>query len=633
MTPARRLALGVIGHVDHGKTALVRALTGMETDRLPEEKARGVSIVLGFAHARFGDTEIDFIDMPGHERFVRTMIAGATGVGAALLVVAANEGVKPQTVEHLEIAALLGLSRLLPVISKADLVTPAQAGDAAAGVLALARSTGLEPEPALAVSILDGSGLVALREALERLAADLPPAPDDGFPWLPIDRAFSMTGRGTVVTGTLRRGRLAESDALALLPGGAPARVRGLQVHGEAAAEAMPGQRVAVNLRGLDPAEAPRGAALAPPGLLAPADWLSVELRAAPSAPPLKTGARLSLLFGAAEVGARLRLLDRETLEPGETALAQLNTAEPVALPARERFVLRLPSPARTVGGGRTLDPAARRLRRHDPAVLAALAGLAAATPQGAIGLALAEAGAKGAPLSRLAALSGLGPARVAAALQAERAWTLPETLILAREAANALAEAVLATLQTQAQAQPNGMARRRLAAVLPQASPAALDGVIAALVASGRVRAEGGVVRLAPCRADELARTEREGALAAAMSRRLRTAALLPPDLAELAPTPSAKRALEQLLKSGEAVRTFDRVQKRELVFHRDAVDQARDRLRPGLTPPGLTVGEAGALLGVTRKFSVPLLEYLDTARFTRREGDRRVLGPAGKA
>jgi selenocysteine-specific elongation factor len=631
--PAPRLALGVMGHVDHGKTSLVRALTGMETDRLPEEKARGVSIVLGFAHGRFGRAEVDFIDMPGHERFVRTMVSGATGVGAALLVVAANEGVKPQTVEHLEIAGLLGLRRLLPVISKADLVTREEADAAGRTIGALARDNGLSPEPAVEVSTLDGRGLPELRAAIAALAEGLEPLPDDGFPWLPIDRAFSMTGRGTVVTGTLHRGRLGEADPLVLVPGGSEARVRGLQVHGAPASSAEPGQRVAVNLRGLEPGDAPRGAALAPPGVLAPSDWLTLELTAARSSAALKTGARLQLLFGAAEVAARLRLLEGDVLEPGRTALAQLNTVEPVALPARERVVLRLASPARTVGGGRVIDPVARRLRRRDPAVLRWAAALAAASPEAVLTLALAETRARGIAPARLAALSGLGPAQVEARLAEADVLRLPGGLVLERAAASALGERVLSTLRAEAERQPNGLARRRLAALLPEASAEALDGVTAELAAAGRLQLEGAAVRLPARRSEQAARARSEAELVCALAERLRTAGLRPPDLAELAPTPAARRALDQVVRSGEGVRTLDRVQKRELVFHRDAVALAQSTLRPHLEPPGLTVGEIGAVLGLTRKFSVPLLEYLDTLRFTRRMGDRRVLGPAGKA
>ena len=537
--PGRRLTLGVIGHVDHGKTALVRALTGMETDRLPEEQARGVSIVLGFAHARFGDVEVDFIDMPGHERFVRAMISGATGIDAALLVVAANEGVKRQTVEHLEIAALLGLERVLPVIAKADLVGADAAAALAQVVLAQVRAASLAPLAPVVVSTRDGRGLDDLGEALARLAQEATPAPDDGFAWLPVDRVFTVAGRGTVVTGTLRRGRLGEADTLILSPGGTEARVRGLQVHGAAVAEAVPGQRVAVNLRGLEPSQAPRGAALVAPGVLVASPWLSVRVRSTAGAPTLATGARLSLLFGSSEVGARLRLLDREALEPGGTALAQLNTAEPVALPARERFVLRLPSPASTVGGGEVLDPGAGRLRRHDPAVLGRLHDRVGRPPEEIVRRELAAAGARGATLSRLAALAGLAPDRIAAQLAADGAQRLAGDLMLERASALRIANAVLAALHAQMEAQPNGIPRRRLAAFVPDAAPAALDAAVTALAAAGRVRADGGAVRLTPGRADEAARADREAALAADLARRLKAAGLAPPDLAELAAAP----------------------------------------------------------------------------------------------
>ena len=631
-TAQPRLTLGVMGHVDHGKTALVRALTGMETDRLPEEKRRGVSIVLGFAHARFGEAEVDFIDMPGHERFVRTLVSGATGVDAALLVVDAGEGVKPQTVEHLEIAALLGVERVLPVLTKIDLASPETAAATARAVReALADARLAAPEP-LPVSVVDGSGMEALRSAIVALAAERAPPPDYGLLWLPIDRAFSVAGRGTVATGTLRRGRLTAGDPLALSPGGEPVRARALQVHGVEVQAAEPGQRVAVNLRNVEPSAVPRGVALAPPGVLAPSRWLSVTLRAASSAPPLKTGARLNLLFGAAEVDVRLRLLDRDTLDPCEDAVAQLQATEPVAVPARERFVLRRASPAATVAGGRIVDPVCRRLRRRDPAILARLSALAVATPQEAVALELAVGGAQGMTVRRLTALSGLSPARIVEALEAAGAASLPVGVAVLRSALMQVSNDILGALSAEAEAQPNGLARRRLAAAVPHASAEILDAAVAALAKAGRVQAEGGSVKLAPPREDAAARSEREAALAAALARRLQAAGLAPPDLAEIAPTAAARRALERLLQAGEGIMAFDRVQKRELVFHRDAVADARARLAPRLDPPGLTVSEAGAVLGVTRKFSVPLLEYLDTARFTRRLGDRRVLGPAAR-
>jgi len=619
--------IGVIGHVDHGKTALVRALTGMETDRLPDEQRRGISIALGFAHLSLDGHEIDLIDMPGHERFVRTMISGATGVGAVLVVVAANEGIKPQTVEHIDIAALLGVRYAAPVITKSDLVSP----DAAlAGGEELERRLvgyGFECQPPLIVSAMTGEGVAALRGALARMAEATPPPPDDGFPYLPIDRAFSITGHGTVATGTLRRGPLGVEDALVAAPGDTPVRIRGLQVHGRSVQTAWPGQRVAVNLRGISPDAVPRGLALAPPAVLSPSTWLSVDLRSVAHGPVLKTNTRLRLLFGSAEVEVRLRLLDRDTLEPGARAVAQLQAADPVSAPARERFILRLPSPALTVAGGVVLDPDARRLRRHDPALSADLESWVGAKPEEIVTRALAACGSAGLPLARLARIAGISPARVEGALQTVGA-AQTGARALSREAFDTLVLDVLRLMVEQAETQPNGVARRRIGALTPGVGAEPLDAAIAALVAAGRLRQDGGAIRLAPPAADEQARARQDEALAVRFADAFRAAAFTPPDTAVAASTPAFKRALDRLLRDGVVVRTYDRVQKRELLFHRDTIAEARRRLAPLLVEPGLLVKDAGAVLGISRKYSVPLLEYLDTIQFTQRVGDRRILG-----
>jgi selenocysteine-specific elongation factor len=623
----RRLTLGVMGHVDHGKTALVRALTGLDTDRLPEEKARGISIALGFAHATFEDVDVDLIDMPGHERFVRTLIAGATGVDAALLAVAANEGIKPQTLEHLEIAAQLGLSRVLVVVTKADLVTPDAAQQVAAATANAVSQAGLQPLGATPVSTVDDRGMAALRQAIVALAGSAAPAPDDGFAWLPIDRAFSVAGHGAVVTGALRHGPLTAETPLTL--DGLTVRVRGLQVHGRPVSQALPGQRVAVNLRGVAATSIARGAALATPGVLTPARWLSVALRAAGDGPELANGARLRLLFGTAEVDARLRLLDRDVLAPGEAALAQLDTATPVAVPGRERFVLRLPSPARTVGGGRVLDPASRRLRRHDPAVLSALSELEGAAPADIAARSLRRASEAGVALSRLSQLAGVSAMR-AGSLADQSGALVTADLAVMTDVLSAVQTRLRAAVAAQAEVQPNGVPRRRLAGLLPGVGEAVLALALDRALKSGDLQADGAAIRLPPRRAEADARASQAAQLAAGMLARLRDAGLTPPDVPVLAPTPLARRILEQLARDGRAVHTLDRVQKRELYFHPDAVADAKARLRPGLAPPGLTTGEVGALLGVSRKFSVPLLEYLDVIRFTRRLGNRRTLGPA---
>jgi selenocysteine-specific elongation factor len=628
-----RLLLGVIGHVDHGKTALVRALSGMDTDRLPEEKRRGISIALGFAHLQVGDVEVDLIDMPGHERFVRTMVSGATGVSAVLLVVDASEGVKPQTVEHVDVAALLGIRLVIPVISKVDLASAEQAQATAAAVGLILSKAGLQAGAPILTSVVTGEGLVALRGAIADVLGRTAMPSDDGFPYLAIDRAFSMSGHGTVVTGTLRHGWLSADEALVLAPSGLSVRVRGLQVHGVAVERAGPGQRVAVNLRGVDKDQVARGAALTAPDLLAPSDWLSVTLNAVADAPPLKTGAVCSLLFGTTEVEARVRLLDRSVLEPGAQTLAQLHCAEPVSVAARERFILRQISPALTIAGGRVLDPDARRLKRNDTAVAAPLLALSQAQPSQVIATTLVRAGSAGVRLARLARLAGLAPARVAEHVETLDFVRLAGDLLVDRPAFDAVGARLISTLTEQLAAQPNGLARRRLGPLLPDVSAEVLDGAITALVASGRLRQEGAVVRLPPRASDEQARVQRETALASRLAEAFRAGGLTPPDVAAVATDLAGHRTLDRLVREGVLVKTFDKVLKREIVFHTEAVDLAKAGLAPLLSPPGLLVKDAGAALGISRKFSVPLLEHLDLVRFTRRLGDRRVLGPAGLA
>ena len=616
------LILGVIGHVDHGKTALVRALTGMETDRLAEEQARGISIALGFAHLRLGEDEVDFIDMPGHERFVRTMVSGATGIDAVLLAVDAREGVMPQTSEHVDIAALLGVRRAVIAVTRADLADGARVAATARAAATLACRAGLAAGAPVVCSAATGDGLGALVDAI---AAELPHAlarPDEGAAWLPVDRAFSMAGHGTVVTGTLRGGTLAAGDTIAVMPGGQDVRIRGLQVHGRRVAGAQPGQRVAVNLRGIEPACVPRGAALARPATLAPAAWLSVRLQAADGAPPLPNGTSLRLLFGTRDVAARLRLLDTDALAPGAGAYAQLHCAEPVSLPARARFVLRGGAPVRAVAGGAVLDPQATRARRHMPAVLARLAALDGATPASIVSGELARAGAAGCRVADVARLAGVGAAQAAALLAGEGAVLTKGGEAIGRAAF----EALIAKLPGAMAAHDAGVARTGLAALFPATPAGILDEAASRLLAAGTLMRDGAQLRV-PRPEQDHRRARALADQAALIARALQEAGLSPPDAAWLAPDITARRLLDQLVRAGVVVRAPDRVLKRDILFHRDAIDQARRLLTALLTGEGLRTSEIGAALGISRKFSVPLLEHLDSVRFTRRVAERRVL------
>jgi selenocysteine-specific elongation factor len=623
----RRLVVGVIGHVDHGKTALVRALTGQETDRLSEEQQRGISIALGFAHLAAGpDTLIDLIDMPGHEKFVRTMVAGATGIDAVLLVVSAQEGIKPQTVEHVEIAGLLGLRTALVAVSKCDLVAAEQAQAAADDAADLLRGAGLEPLPSILTSAASGAGVAELRGALESLASARSPSEPSGRAFLPIDRAFTMTGHGPVVTGTLRGGAIAVGDTLELLPARKAVRVRSVQVHGDKLASAAPSQRVAVNLRGAERAELERGMALAEPDAVPLSDWITLAIRSVAGAPPLKNGLRLRALIGTSEVDARLRLLDRDVLDPGERGFAQLHFAAPMAVPVREHAILRLPAPVNTVVGGRVLEVAVRRQKRGVASLLDRLAQLENLAPPEIVAAEVARAGPAGTTLAQLGQVSGLASWKVSERLRALPVEVTRTGLVAPTAALERLHKALPRTLS----ALPDGLAQTALAALFPSVGSPVLEEALERLVAAGVLHRRGSRYAL-PAPERDRRRADDAAALSARIEHTLRQAGLTPPLPKAIVVDARSRQAVEWLLRGGSVLRCVDRDKGKELLFHREAMSQARETLAPLLAAePGLLVTEIAAALGISRKFAMPLLDHLDTTRFTLRDGDRRRLHPS---
>lgn len=625
----RSALVGVIGHVDHGKTALVRALTGIDTDRLAEEKRRGISIVLGFSHLVTAGGEIDLIDMPGHERFVRTMISGATGIGAVLLVVDAREGIQPQTVEHVGIAGLIGVRRGIVAVTKCDLVPVEEAvaaGEAAAG---LARDAGIAEVTAVRTSAVTGEGLDELR----RLLGDLPEGSaglgDSGVFWLPTDRVFAVPGFGTVVTGTLRRGALSVGDEVELTPGGRKARVRSLQIHGRPVETAPPGRRTAVNLRGVDQSDVPRGTALASPGLLTGSRWLDAELTVlATASKELRSGAVVRLLTGTVETSARLRLLDRDRLEPGTSALVQLFTESSIAVPAGEPFIIRTPSPPATVGGGRILDPVSRRHRRHDGRTLAGLRVLAEAPPAETLADRLRAAGTTGCAEADLARLLAVSPHRLHRYFKDAGAILLPDGTVLDGTAGRTLECEVLALVEKHHRDHPAepGLPRDRLGRNA--------GAMAAVLVERGELRNEQGRLRHRDFDPAALL-PERSRRLIAAVEREFLSGGLMPPDASAVVGNDRERfQAILYLTRTGVLVRATDRVQKRDILFHRDALVKAQRIMKTHLADRngGFLVGDLGKLLGISRKYSIPLLEHLDAIRFTRRLDDRRVISEAAE-
>ncbi|HEY7862952.1 MAG TPA: selenocysteine-specific translation elongation factor, partial [Thermoanaerobaculia bacterium] len=409
----RRFLIGTAGHIDHGKTALVRALTGIDADRLPEEKRRGITIDLGFAHAEWEGTRLSFVDVPGHERFVRNMLAGAGGIDAVLLVVAADESVMPQTREHLDIVRLLGVERGVVAVTKRDRVTAEMLAVALEEVRELLRGGPLEAAPIVAVSSVTGEGLDELRRALVAAAAGLEEEARARRPVrLPIDRAFAIAGFGPVVTGSLVSGSLAREQRLELLPEGRPLRARRVEVHGQEVGEARAGERTSVNLAGVELSELRRGQTLATPGHLAASRLLTVRLRLLPGAPRLESGDVLSFHLFASDTTARVRLLDGDKLAGGGSARAQLSLEEPVAAIPGDRFVVRRTSPAETIGGGVVLDALARRSPGRGESRTRQLDALEG-PPEERLMLWIEETREAGAADSDLARRSGLRPEEI----------------------------------------------------------------------------------------------------------------------------------------------------------------------------------------------------------------------------
>jgi selenocysteine-specific elongation factor len=624
------LTLGVIGHVDHGKTSLVKALTGVDTDRLKEEKERGMSIVLGFAWMACDAGEIDVIDVPGHEQFVRTMIAGATGIDAALLVVDAREGIKPQTLEHLAIIELIGVSRGVIAITKSDLVPEAQRAELLHRLRMRLKGGPLEFAPAIATSIVSGEGMDELKATLCRMLAqhgDVAPSTARGY--LPIDRVFSLPGRGTIVTGTLRAGRIATGGELELLPSGLRTQVRQLEMHRREVSVAHAGQRIGINLRHLKPQDIARGDVLAAPGMLKLAQWLDVEIRVDRDAgAPVVDGQTLRLLFGATDVAARVRLLGKPLLAPGESGIAQLHTARPVVAAVGEPFIVRRESPAMTLGGGRLLDAAARGHRRSDAAMLARLLVLARGRGSDALAERIRACGHAGMPLSQVAELLGCSSE---AAREAIAGFAQMHGMVaLHRQHHDALCAALLAALERFHEREParSGAPLSHCRASMPRDTDDRMfKSILHTLAARGDIAIDNGLARLAahdPLAAlDAKARTRVEQ-----IEARFLQGGVTPPDVEEFTAEKASAALFHMLVEQGRIVLLAGQLPGQKIAFHRDAVEAAKAHMKSAYPAPArFTVSDARGLLDSTRKFTVPLLAHLDTVGFTRRNGDVRVV------
>ena len=632
--------IGTAGHIDHGKSALVRALTGTDPDRLPEEKRRGITIDLGFADLQLDDLKVGFVDVPGHERFIKNMLAGAHGIDLLALVIAADEGVMPQTREHFDICRLLGVRNGLIVITKKDLVEEEMLSLVEDEARALVAGSFLENAPVLAVSAKTGAGLDELRTQLTHLGRRVPPRSSDFTMRLPIDRSFSMRGFGTVVTGTLVSGQINEGDELELLPPGIKVRVRGLQVHGQAVKQAHAGQRTAVNLAGIDTAQVERGMVLAPVARLRPTQILDVWIDVLPGASRgVRSRSRVRFHIGAAEVLGRVTVLDGASeIRAGDGALAQVRLEAPVVALHDDRFVLRSYSPADTIGGGRVVNPLAPKHRRKEiQTTVELLRSLLNAEPASKFASLVRFAKKHGVRLSDIAAATGWTNEVLArAAAEAAQQGEIVEAggVYLASESFAALSRDVLAELEAHHKREPlaRGMLRETLREKLFAHSLSELFGaVIGRLEATGEVVSEKDVIRSSGHRVDL---TDKDARLSEQIEKIYHDAGVEAPSLDEAmaragvaaSQRGQARKILQLLLDNGKLIRIQG-----DMFMHAQVVQMLKTKLQAYAAQhePDRLIDVAAFknLAGVSRKYAIPLLEYFDREHVTRRAGDKRLI------
>jgi len=609
--------LGTAGHIDHGKSVLVKALTGIDPDRLREEKERGMTIDLGFAWLKLpGGREVGIVDVPGHERFIKNMLAGVGGIDVALLVVAANEGVMPQTHEHLAILDLLEVPRGVVALTKKDLVDDEWLALVKIEIEELLAPTKLAGAKIIPVSAVTGEGIPELKTAIDQTLSLAEPRPDRGRPRLPIDRVFTITGSGTIVTGTLTDGWLRVGQEVQIVPSGHRSRIRALQTHKAAVNQAEPGSRVAANLVGVTTSEVKRGEVLTTPGWLKPSTMLTVRLRLLNYLKrPLRHNAEVSFFTGASEAVAKVRLLENDSLEPGGETWAQIALVEPVIALRSDHFIIR--SPVETLGGGKVVQAHALRLRRKRPEILKTLEASTEGTPEEAL-LAQLEpkqpltlSGLKNLSTGDIKPLvkSLVGRGDLVAVGEGETAlyWTRVGWERLARQAA-----AVLKEYHDKFPAR-TGMPRLEFAGKLKlgQAAPA----VLAKLANEQVMREDGGVVSL-PEHKPKL--TAAQQAKVDAFLKALAAQPYAPPS--ELIPEPEL---LGLLIARGEVVKVSEGV-----VFSSAAYQEMVKRLTAHIQSEGkITLAEVRDMFGTSRKYAQGLLEYLDAKKITRRVGDERVI------
>ena len=628
--------VGTAGHIDHGKTALVKALTGIDTDRLKEEKERGITIDLGFAHlALDSGVTVGFIDVPGHERFIKNMLAGVGGIDLVMLVIAADESVMPQTREHLDICSLLHIRQGFTILTKIDRVEPEMADLVEIEVREFLKGSFLEHSPILRVSSQTREGIPKLIETLREHVAKVGPKAETDIFRLPVDRSFTMKGFGTVVTGTLIAGRVQKEEEVEIFPSQRRARVRGIQVHGHAAPQASAGQRTAVNLQGIDVAEIQRGMVLTAPGLFTSTAMFDCYLELLPSAPkPIEFRKRIRFHVGTAELMGYVLLLGQDRLQPGESAFVQIRLEEPtLALPG-DRFIIRQYSPMITIGGGEILDAMPQKHQRADKAVAERLRVFKEGTIDDRIMAVIDETGLSAIELSSIAARRGLALARVRERLdhlaKAGRIRILSENprVVVSTTGFKQAAEAAVLEVKQFHEVNPlaQGIGREELKARLfGEASNLLFQVVLDQLAADKKIAVAQDLIHEFGRR---VTLKENEERMRSQLAERFRSLGLQVTPLDEIIDAlkfdrNTARKLVHLMLKENTLIKITE-----EMLVDRAAIEKLIADVRALKSRhPKFGVGEFKNLTGVTRKHAIPLLEYLDRQRVTRRVGDERVI------
>ncbi|MCE5265625.1 MAG: selenocysteine-specific translation elongation factor [Deltaproteobacteria bacterium] len=633
----KHLVMGTAGHVDHGKTALIKSLTGVDTDRLKEEKERGITIELGFASLALPDGRtLGVVDVPGHERFVRNMVAGAAGIDLVVLVIAADEGVMPQTREHLQICTLLGIRKGLVALTKIDMVDPEWMELVREDVRTFLQGTFLADAPIVPVSALTGAGLPELILAIGKTADAVEESLDVGIFRLPVDRVFTIKGFGTVVTGTLASGKVTVGEEVEISPIGLRARVRGVQVHNRTVETAEAGQRTAINLQGVEKEVIERGYVLTGPGALTASQRLDCLYRHLSGVRKLKSRTLVRLHTGTSEVMARIILLDRDELAPGEECCTQLVLETPVAVVAGDRFVIRSCSPVTTIGGGTVVDPLPMKHKRSSPAVLREFDILDHGSDEERVTVILERAGIAGIGENLLIVRTGIRGRELRRRLEgmfsARRAVLVDrdEMRVLSSRVYEAFQADILGELRAYHERNPlrEGLSREELRTTLDRGDGAGqkiFTMALRDLEKRGAIVAEKDLIRLSGHSVRLKGEMEE---LREELSHLYRNAGLAPPTVREvLERFPDRKKevssCIQVMTREGVLVRISE-----DLNFHGDSLAKLREDYRQLLLRDvQATPASFKELTGLSRKFIIPLMEYFDMTKLTMRAGDHRIL------